>query len=70
MRRIIVVPTRSDLVLRVPHNPRQIVPPEGLEVNEDTFWERRRMDGDVTFKEVTPEPAKEATPEKPTASKK
>lgn len=55
MARITVIPAEGRLV----RNPatRKNLPPEGAQVNLDTYWIRRIEDGDVTSPDYPPQPA-------------
>jgi len=49
MERVWVIPAEG-LQVRDPFT-RKILPPEGEEKNLDSFWERRRLEGDVTYRD-------------------
>jgi Protein of unknown function (DUF2635) len=55
MPRLWLKPTDKDLKIRLPHNPRQYLPPEGMDLEVDQFWWRRVLDGDVEPVENTQE---------------
>lgn len=56
MRRIYVTP-RSGLKVRDPFK-KDLLPPDGREVIQDTYWLNRLRDGDVTLGKPKAEPAK------------
>lgn len=46
MQKIFVKPA-AGMKQRLPENPREFLPEEGLEVERNAFWLRRMADGDV-----------------------
>lgn len=62
MKRIFVKPARN-MIVREPHNAAAL-PPEGREVEDSTYWQRRINDGDVFL--VTKKSNRNPAPAEPT----
>lgn len=56
MPRLWLKPKTPDIKIRLPHNPQQHLPAEGLDLEVDQFWWRRITDGDVVPGEAPAEP--------------